>query len=193
FTDWPKLIFFLESWRVHGASHVFIYYHSSTQEVRRVLEHYKEENFVTVIDWPLLPRSSTVDPNQSVYRLAHSLAHNDCVQRINTEFGALVDIDELMVPRNGSLLSFVIQRFSSPSIGALCFPHRAMFLDPPLTQSSFAYESLDFSGVLNASEAELRGPYKILPNEAVLLHNRYPSREGEEPQNHLSFSVRYRR
>ncbi|KAK6036016.1 hypothetical protein COOONC_26479 [Cooperia oncophora] len=65
-----------------------MYYHSST-----------EEGFVTVIKWPLLPQSSTVDPNRSLYRLAHSLAHNDCVLRIDSEFGALVDIDELIVPR----------------------------------------------------------------------------------------------
>ncbi|KAK6021878.1 hypothetical protein OSTOST_12441, partial [Ostertagia ostertagi] len=121
FTDWTKVIFFLEMWRAHGASHIFMYYHSSTHNVRQVLRHYEREvwtfdltlaikqnyknkdnwfqGFVTVISWPLLPRFSNIDPNLSVYRLAHSLAHNDCVQRINSEFGALVDIDELIVPR----------------------------------------------------------------------------------------------
>ncbi|KAK6030757.1 hypothetical protein OSTOST_03098, partial [Ostertagia ostertagi] len=87
-----------EMWRAHGASHIFMYYHSSTHNVRQVLRHYEREGFVTVISWPLLPRFSNIDPNLSVYRLAHSLAHNDCVQRINSEFGALVDIDELIVP-----------------------------------------------------------------------------------------------
>ncbi|KAK6060767.1 hypothetical protein COOONC_01572, partial [Cooperia oncophora] len=99
FTDWTKIILFLETWRSHGASHVFMYYHSSTEEVRHLLRNYEKEGFVTVIKWPLLPQSSTVDPNRSLYRLAHSLAHNDCVLRIDSEFGALVDIDELIVPR----------------------------------------------------------------------------------------------
>ncbi|PIO75596.1 hypothetical protein TELCIR_02347 [Teladorsagia circumcincta] len=144
FTDWTKIIFFLETWRAHGASHIFMYYHSSTQNVRQVLRHYEREGFVTVINWPLLPRSANIDPNLSVYRLAHSLAHNDCVQRIDSEFGALVDIDELIVP------------------------------SPPLTGKTFEFEALDFSGILNASETiNFNGPPKVSPTEAVLLHNRY--------------------
>ncbi|VDO11107.1 unnamed protein product [Haemonchus placei] len=39
------LIFFLETWRAHGANHVFMYYHSSTKDVRRVLDHYQKEVF----------------------------------------------------------------------------------------------------------------------------------------------------
>ncbi|XGW01753.1 hypothetical protein V3C99_014115 [Haemonchus contortus] len=201
FTDWTKLIFFLETWRAHGANHVFMYYHSSTEDVRRVLDHYQKEGFVTIISWPLLPHSSKINPNLSLYRLAHSLAHNDCVLRIDSEFGALVDIDELIVPRNGSLLSLVVQRFTSfPTVGALSFPHQNLLLDPPLAAKKFSFKALDFSGILNAKKDNSSGPPKVvfrteavdmlsthevrifnsgfvgeqIPlTEAILLHNRY--------------------
>ncbi|KAK6024296.1 hypothetical protein OSTOST_09897 [Ostertagia ostertagi] len=117
--------------------------------------------FVTIVSWSALPRSSDVDPNRSLYRLAHSLAHNDCVTRISSEFGALVDIDELIVPRNGSLLSYVIQQFSSPSLGALCFAHRHLLLSPPLADKYFAFKDLDFSGILAAKETNSKGPFKL--------------------------------
>ncbi|PIO74238.1 hypothetical protein TELCIR_03771 [Teladorsagia circumcincta] len=117
--------------------------------------------FVTIISWSSLPRSSDVDPNRSLYRLGHSLAHNDCVLRISTEFGALVDIDELIVPRNGSLLSYLIQRFSSPSLGALCFTHRRLIFSPPLTDKYSTYKDLDFSGILTAKESKRNGPFKF--------------------------------
>ncbi|KAE9413978.1 hypothetical protein Angca_006139, partial [Angiostrongylus cantonensis] len=97
FTDWIRIIFFLETWRAQGANHVFLYYHSSTNNVRKVLDNYGKQGFVTIIPWPSLPKNSIVDPNKSVYRLAHSLAHNDCILRIGSEFGALVDIDELII------------------------------------------------------------------------------------------------
>uniref|UniRef100_A0A0K0DED4 Glycosyltransferase family 92 protein n=1 Tax=Angiostrongylus cantonensis TaxID=6313 RepID=A0A0K0DED4_ANGCA len=100
FTDWIRIIFFLETWRAQGANHVFLYYHSSTNNVRKVLDNYGKQGFVTIIPWPSLPKNSIVDPNKSVYRLAHSLAHNDCILRIGSEFGALVDIDELIIPRH---------------------------------------------------------------------------------------------
>lgn len=94
-----------------------MYYHSSSRNVLQVVRRYEEEvelshkqlvwldqdhliqGFVTLVRWPSLPRNSAVDPNLSLYRLAHSLAHNDCVLRLESEFGALVDIDELIVPR----------------------------------------------------------------------------------------------
>lgn len=200
FTDWVKIIFFLESWRSHGASHVFMYYHSSSRNVLQVVRRYEEEGFVTLVRWPSLPRNSAVDPNLSLYRLAHSLAHNDCVLRLESEFGALVDIDELIVPRNESLLSLVTRRFADPSVGALSFSHRSLLLSPPLGGKHFTFEHLDFSGVLNATECQLDGPSKVVfrassldllsthdvrgfrnnsttvfihPSEAALLHQRY--------------------
>ncbi|VDM65874.1 unnamed protein product [Strongylus vulgaris] len=161
FTDWTKLIFAIEVWRAQGVDHVFVYYHSSSNHVYDVLIHYQNEGFITIVPWSLLPRSTFIDPNLSLYRLAHSLAHNDCVLRLNSEFGAVLDIDEVIVSRNEPLLSLVKKLFSKASVGALSFVHRSLILSPPLAGENFTFETMDFSGIQNATEFHLRGPPKV--------------------------------
>ncbi|RCN35324.1 hypothetical protein ANCCAN_18821 [Ancylostoma caninum] len=135
-----------------------------------------------IVPWPSLPHNSVVDPNLSIYRLAHSLAHNDCMLRLDTEFGAVIDVDEIIVPRNGTLLTMVRERFSDASVGALSFSHRSLRLNPPLAAQNFSFEELDFSGVKNATEFELEGPSKVPASDAVLLHHRYNHVTGEKPR-----------
>ncbi|KAL6742253.1 hypothetical protein Aduo_015422 [Ancylostoma duodenale] len=209
FTDWTRLIFALEMWKAQGVRRVLVYYHSSTQHVRNLLRHYQKEGFVVIVPWPSLPHNSFVDPNLSIYRLAHSLAHNDCMLRLDTEFGAVIDVDEIIVPRKGTLLSMVRERFDDASVGALSFSHRSLRLNPPLAAQNFSFEALDFSGVKNATEFELEGPSKVIfradsvdlqathdvrkyrsasmtmkvpASDAVLLHHRYNHVTGEKPR-----------
>ncbi|KAK6753249.1 hypothetical protein RB195_012691 [Necator americanus] len=209
FTDWTKIIFALETWKAQGVRHVFMYYHSSSRHVQDVLQHYQKEGFVTIIRWPSLPRSSFVDPNLSLYRLAHSLAHNDCVLRIDSEFGAVIDVDEIIVPRQGTLLGLLNELFSNSSVGALSFAHRSLRLNPPLAGQNFSFAALNYSGIKNATEFELQGPSKVIfrteavdlqathdvrkyrsssitlkvpTKDAVLLHHRYNHVTGENPK-----------
>ncbi|ETN81959.1 hypothetical protein NECAME_17821 [Necator americanus] len=159
-----------------------MYYHSSSRHVQDVLQHYQKEGFVTIIRWPSLPRSSFVDPNLSLYRLAHSLAHNDCVLRIDSEFGAVIDVDEIIVPRQGTLLGLLNELFSNSSVGALSFAHRSLRLNPPLAGQNFSFAALNYSGIKNATEFELQGPSKVPTKDAVLLHHRYNHVTGENPK-----------
>uniref|UniRef100_A0A0N4XCM0 Glycosyltransferase family 92 protein n=1 Tax=Nippostrongylus brasiliensis TaxID=27835 RepID=A0A0N4XCM0_NIPBR len=150
-----NIIFFLETWKEQGASHVYMYYHSSSRSVLQVLRHYEQQGFVTMVPWPSLPRSQLEDPNKSVYRLAHSLAHNDCVLRIESEFGALVDIDEIIVPRSGTLLPFIVEKFSNATIAG----------------DKFSFVDLDFSGILNATESQVNGPSKARMIFIAIFHS----------------------
>ncbi|CAJ0588760.1 unnamed protein product [Cylicocyclus nassatus] len=173
YTNWAKMIFALEMWKAQGVVHVIIYHHSSTKHVYKVLSHYQKEGFVTIVPWPSLPQTPFEDPNQSLYRLAHSLAHNDCVLRLNTEFGALIDVDEVIMPRNHTLMSFVIENFANSSVGALLFKHHTLALNPNYAGQNFSYDTLNFSGIWDATELEYEGPPKIPEKSAALLHHRY--------------------
>jgi hypothetical protein len=42
FTNWPKLIEFIEVWRVLGASKFYFYYQSVTREVYEVFKEYEK-------------------------------------------------------------------------------------------------------------------------------------------------------
>ncbi|CAJ0588832.1 unnamed protein product [Cylicocyclus nassatus] len=174
YSNWPKIIFALEFWKAQGVAHVFVYHHSSTKNVYQVLDHYEAEGYITIVSWPSLPRNAFEDPNQSVYRVAHSLAHNDCLMRLTTEFGAVIDVDEVIIPRKGTLMSFIIDSFASnASAGALLFQHRTLSMHPSHAGQNFTFEALDFSGIWNATEHEYRGPPKIAVKDAALLHHRY--------------------
>ena len=61
--------------------------------------NFQVQGIVEVVPWPLLPASEKYNPNDKVYRIAHSLAQNDCSLRATTEYVAIVDVDELILPR----------------------------------------------------------------------------------------------
>jgi hypothetical protein len=110
FSDWLQLIQFVEIWRsFNRVSHFFVYFQSISEQVDRVLRVYEQmvndcpcfsrsvQGLVTIIPWSLLPSDTDTDPNLSVYRLGHSLAHNDCLYRADSRFVALVDVDEYLL------------------------------------------------------------------------------------------------
>ncbi|VDK78399.1 unnamed protein product [Anisakis simplex] len=86
-------------WKWQGTSHFYIYYQSVSRAVLHVLQAYEKQGIVTLIQWRTLPKSDEIDPNRSIYRIGHSLSHNDCLHRSNARFVALVDIDELIIPK----------------------------------------------------------------------------------------------
>lgn len=82
-----------------------------------------------------------------MYRLSHSLAHNDCVMRMESEYGVLLDIDEYIhIPsvmkitnqktnkfepiysrENTTLLEFAKREFTiDPKLGSLLFWHSGL-------------------------------------------------------------------
>ncbi|CAJ0588757.1 unnamed protein product [Cylicocyclus nassatus] len=175
YSNWPKIIFALEMWKAQGVDHIIVYHHSSTKNVYHVLTRYQAEGYITIVPWPSLPRSAFEDPNESVYRVAHSLANNDCLMRLSSEFGAVIDVDEIIVPRNGTLLSFIIESFAKTSAGALMFLHRALSFNPSYAERNFTYKELNFFGIWNANELECKGPPKVVFRtedvESVYTHN----------------------
>ncbi|GMR43334.1 hypothetical protein PMAYCL1PPCAC_13529, partial [Pristionchus mayeri] len=123
--DWARLILFFELWRKHEATFI-IYANSMSENTAKVLKFYAKQGMVQVVNWPLLPLSKDgEDPNSGIYRLSHSLAHNDCVLRMNAEYGVLLDVDEYIhLSHNRSLLEFVEQRFEKEKdLGSLLFHH----------------------------------------------------------------------
>ncbi|GMS80476.1 hypothetical protein PENTCL1PPCAC_2651, partial [Pristionchus entomophagus] len=153
YTDWPRVILFFEMWKKHNPTFM-IYVNSISSKVMKVLEHYQKQDLVQIVNWPLLPLAENgEDPNLSIYRLSHSLAHNDCVMRMKSEFGALVDIDEYLHLLNGeTLMDFAREELEKKSnLGSWSFNHHGLFITP-LDET--------FGGIHNASVVRMNGPGK---------------------------------
>ncbi|GMT21535.1 hypothetical protein PFISCL1PPCAC_12832, partial [Pristionchus fissidentatus] len=112
-------------WRAHNPTFT-IYANSMSASAARVVEYYVAQGLVQVVNWPMLPPSADGDdPNAGLYRLSHSLAHNDCALRIGAEFGVLLDVDEYIhIHDDQSLLEFIKVKFERDKrLGSLMFQH----------------------------------------------------------------------
>uniref|UniRef100_A0A915CG93 Glycosyltransferase family 92 protein n=2 Tax=Parascaris univalens TaxID=6257 RepID=A0A915CG93_PARUN len=176
YSDYVAIIQFIEIWKLQGASHFYIYYQSISRTVLNVIRTYAKQGIVTIIEWRLVPKS-TIDPNRSIYRIGHSLAHNDCLLRSNGRFVALVDIDEFIIA-NGTdlipLLTNLLQR--EPLVGSFIFAHsRLRFYQQNRLIQVNDWRNINFEWLLD-TEFELgNGPPKtiFLPDrtEIMLTHS----------------------
>ncbi|VDK85972.1 unnamed protein product, partial [Onchocerca ochengi] len=67
-----------------------------------ILQYYEAKGIVTLLPWRSFPIGENENPNKDVYRLAHSLANNDCLWRSQgARFVAFVDLDEYILTTNG--------------------------------------------------------------------------------------------
>ncbi|GMS95154.1 hypothetical protein PENTCL1PPCAC_17329, partial [Pristionchus entomophagus] len=126
--DWPRMILFFELWKNHSPTFI-IYANSYSKNIAKVLENYEKKGLVEIVNWPLLEKSKDgADPNAGLYRLSHSLAHNDCALRMEAEYGVLLDIDEYIhITRNTTLLEYSEQEFNQDkAVGSLIFPHNGL-------------------------------------------------------------------
>ncbi|KAE9547495.1 hypothetical protein FO519_009292 [Halicephalobus sp. NKZ332] len=162
YADWLRLAFFIETWRANGADHFHFYIQSVSKSVKSVLDAYVQEGIVTVIDWPLLPKSEDEDPNKSIYRLGHTLSHNDCRMRVGKKFVALVDVDEFVLPLkpNITLLEYLVEKLKShPLAGSFVFKHTKLhFPDWPKNND---WSKLEWIGNVSASPST-NGPKKSI-------------------------------
>ncbi|KAF8371401.1 hypothetical protein PRIPAC_77830 [Pristionchus pacificus] len=113
--DWPVFIQFFEYWIAAGATKFYIYLHSATPQVRKVLAYYSDllGAGLEIIPWSDLPVSAkdrgdfSRDPNTRVFRAGAYAAVNDCLlrSRWSVKFLAMMDVDEVVVIDSGGSLS----------------------------------------------------------------------------------------
>ncbi|KAH7676209.1 Protein C18G1.7, partial [Aphelenchoides avenae] len=166
FADWLRLIEFLETWRVLDASHFYVYFQSVSSVVHAVLRDYEKRGIVTLIRWQETPSSTEENPNLSVYRLGHSLAHNDCLMRTTSNYVALVDVDEMIyVAGTKNLLPFLDAQLNlAPLAGSFRFQHyRVHFPQREIPHdATLDWRSMDFSWIPEAKAVSGEGPTKAI-------------------------------
>uniref|UniRef100_A0A914DII8 Glycosyltransferase family 92 protein n=1 Tax=Acrobeloides nanus TaxID=290746 RepID=A0A914DII8_9BILA len=157
-----------------------------------------KKGVVSLIDWIELPKSTEVDPNKSLYRLGHSLAHNDCLMRSRAKFVALVDIDEIIVPstRNQSLLDFLKASLKThPLAGSFLFKHARLRFPAAKIKPETDLAHLDFRWLLSATADLKNGPAKVIfmseRADVVLTHRvRFHRKPFSEVENWFNEDLR---
>ncbi|KAF1752753.1 hypothetical protein GCK72_019308 [Caenorhabditis remanei] len=167
YSEFHNIALFIETWRSQGATRFIVYYHSSTKQVRSLLEYYENIGILKLKSWPSFGSlSSTVSAHfnfpsidSSTYRVGHTLAQNLCALEMETEIGAIADFDEIMVADRGLLIEYIEETLRNKTLGAISFNHLLVKFDPKIS-------SMDYSGVMNPIFLNRTGPSKTVFNSS---------------------------
>lgn len=111
----PYLKEWIEYHRLIGVEHFYLYNNSSVDQYQKVLKPYIKKGVVELIDWPSPP---IVD-----WTPYQKKAYNHCIRCSQTETNwlAIIDIDEYIVPVNAKNLRKILRDFDQDeSIGGVC-------------------------------------------------------------------------
>ncbi|CAI2353530.1 unnamed protein product [Caenorhabditis sp. 36 PRJEB53466] len=167
YSQWQNIVLYVEAWRAQGASRFIVFYHSATKETRRVLEYYQNLGLIELRSWPsfgslpaeIAGKYPKID--DSTFIFSYFLAMNICILDIKTTIGTIADFDEVMVPRNGTLLEYALKEMTGTKYGALRFGNNYVAMEPSIYSS-------DFSGVANPVFIDRGGPPKNVFNASVI-------------------------
>ncbi|KAF1753651.1 hypothetical protein GCK72_020208 [Caenorhabditis remanei] len=167
YTQWQNIVLYIEAWRAQGATRFIVFYHSSTKDTRKVLDYYEDLGIIELRPWPSfgnLPNDIAEKyPNidNSAYIFAYFLALNICILEVKTTIGAVIDFDEIAVPRNGTTLDYATKEMTGTNVGALIFENNYVSMNPSIYTS-------DFSGVSSPTFYSKIGPQKFIFNASVI-------------------------
>uniref|UniRef100_A0A0N4Z410 Glycosyltransferase family 92 protein n=1 Tax=Parastrongyloides trichosuri TaxID=131310 RepID=A0A0N4Z410_PARTI len=163
-----QLFIFHEYWLSNGATNIVYYYHSTSSDVMKLLKYYKNLKLATLIPYKSLPKSDQVDPNKSVYRYGHTSGINDCLQRFNSKYVSILDVDEFIyvfgnndIPNK--VYNFINNVFSSHNqYSAISFAHHGYDINNEVFDGTF-----DF--LKNISIYSRGGPPKFVVRQKRIL------------------------
>lgn len=120
FVDWTLFVEWIELYRLLGMNTAFFYNYSMDGDVSRVMDMYREERsyYVDVVQWKF-------PSDKLTSYFGQRSAINDCLYRAGHthKYVAVVDLDEVMTPRQHFNWSEMMQSLSRPKVGAYLFQH----------------------------------------------------------------------
>ncbi|CAD6196833.1 unnamed protein product [Caenorhabditis auriculariae] len=164
YSEHHTIILFIETWKLQGATHFIVYYHSANEAVGAVLDFYLKQGILTIMQWPELPKLNIPGPQPkfSTYRLAHNLAINLCLMEIKTDLGTFVDFDEVLLAKNTTIYNFARIQFTDISLGSINFAHIGAKFKSELLKTKSDKAIMDFNVVKNPIFLDLTGLGKYI-------------------------------
>jgi hypothetical protein len=111
----PYLKEWIEFHLLVGVEHFYLYNNDSQDSFRKVLTPYVNQGIVTLIEWPSKEKGGNWLPDQRA-------AYNHCIARCvnKTQWLALIDVDEFMVPVDKETVTAYLAEFKQqPAVGAV--------------------------------------------------------------------------
>jgi hypothetical protein len=103
----------IEFHRILGVEHFYLYNNFSTDNYLEILNPYIQKKIVTLIDWPY--PTTNADELMNV----QNIAMKDCVDRADSTWIAILDVDEFLFPTKGRLKKFLKPYDALGNIGAI--------------------------------------------------------------------------
>lgn len=167
YSQWQNIVLYIEAWKAHGASRFIVFFHSATKDTWKVLDYYRNLGILEIRSWPsfgnlpvqIADKYPKID--DSVFIFSYFLAMNLCILDIKTTIGTVADFDEVMVPRNGTMLDYALKEMTGTKVGALSFGNNYVAMEPSIYDNGF-------SGVSEPVFLDGGGPSKYVFNASVI-------------------------
>ncbi|CAA18365.1 Glycosyltransferase family 92 protein [Caenorhabditis elegans] len=167
YSQWQNVILYIEAWRAQGATRFIVFYHSSTEDTKKVLDYYEKLGLIELRPWPNIGElSSNISPmypkvDESVFIIATHMALQICSLEIKTSLGIVADFDEVMVPDKGTVLDHAMKEMTGKDIGALLFENTHVALTPNIYTNNY-------SGVRSLTFTDIFAPPKYIFNTSLI-------------------------
>lgn len=123
YNDQNELVEMVETNGLFGADHFVFYNYSTGADIQAYLRKYKSEGVADIVQWPLPPE--LVDSHShygGIHYFGQLASLNDCLYRnlYKAKFIAVLDLDELLVPKSFNNWSAVISSLPNRPHPKIC-------------------------------------------------------------------------
>lgn len=151
YNETDRLLEWLNIHTILGVEKVFIYVHSCSPEVAKILEVFQFKRFVEIINWPLsgylcIPHSKA---EKFLHYCGQIVALNDCLYRskVYSTYIAVLDIDEFIIPHMEEDMTWLDMMRRLPESDVFIFRHALYYGEIPvsnmlITQTFFSRQML---------------------------------------------------
>lgn len=173
-----RIVEYFELYKLLGITKFYVYYLTSTPEVKRIIDYYENEGLIEIFDWQLT--GYNFENNLRYGGIFSSL--NECVYRARVvdsfKYAAIIDFDEILMPFKNNSLSLFIKSLGNHSeyIFSNTFFHKFMKDDESSTPDNAVNRFLYTQSRIERTQVYIktsRTKYVVDTEEAIEIGNHH--------------------
>ncbi|KAL5279058.1 hypothetical protein ACFFRR_003587 [Megaselia abdita] len=173
-----RIVEYFEIYKLLGVTKFYVYYLSSSDEVRKIIDYYEKEGLIEIFDWEL--NGYHFENNFRYGGIFSSL--NECVYRSRVvdsfKYAAIIDFDEVLMPFKNNTLTDFIESVGDHSeyIFSNTFFHKYMKVDDSSTPNDAVNKFLYTQSRIERTQVYIktsRTKYIVDTEEAIEIGNHH--------------------